>query len=494
MIRPPRTRCLVIPAMLGLFGCVTPTQTTLAPPPAGTSWSAQHSGPLPLPNGVKDNEVAHRAEPWWTALQDQTLNALISTLLAENLDLQTATLRMAQSRLNVDVAQSQSGPNVNGGGSIARERQSRSGAQARTMDAIPMPDAQRETVLDALHSPFTLYQAGIDAAWELDFWGRVKHSIESAEAATVAREAQVRTLQQLLIAELTRTYLALRATQAESRLVNQSLDLLGRQVQLQDQKFKGGLVDDTEGLQLHAALSDLQNQRTALAATEGALMTQITLLLGHRPGTDDARLAATGAPIPSLPPFDLGVPSDVLQQRPDIAEAQANFQQAVANTGVAVADLYPRITLGAGFSLSTVRSGQFFDMQSSQWSLGPSLTIPIFDQGRRRALITLSEKEQQIAAIQYQKTVLQAWTEVDGLLTQLTEAQRTDDMLKAKAQNQTLLLQSAKAKSKHGLTDQIPALVAERNWLSTQQSQVRTTLKQAQTWVSLQKALGISAQ
>ncbi len=149
-------------------------------------------------------------------------------------------------------------------------------------------------------------------------------------------------------------------------------------------------------------------------------MNRITLLAGAAPGALSTELADTSTgdtlDAPALPALTLGLPAELARRRPDIAAAEAQLHAATARIGVAVADLYPRVTLGAGFGCESVGSERFGEWGSRQWHVGPSISLPIFDNGRRRATIELRELQQQEAAVAFQQTVLKAWHEIDSAL------------------------------------------------------------------------------
>jgi outer membrane protein TolC len=167
----------------------------------------------------------------------------------------------------------------------------------------------------------------------------------------------------------------------------------------------------------------------------------------------------------ALPDFALGLPSDVARRRPDIRAAEARLQQATANIGVATADLYPSIRLGARFGFESVQSDRVLEWGSRAWSLGPLLSLPIFDQGRRRSTVRLRTAEQQEAALAFQKTVLQAWQEIDDALTAYNAERQALAELRARARTAADAVQLAQARYRGGLIDSQPLTEAMRTRL-----------------------------
>jgi outer membrane protein TolC len=192
----------------------------------------------------------------------------------------------------------------------------------------------------------------------------------------------------------------------------------------------------------------------------------------------------------ALPDLSLGLPSELALRRPDIRMAQAKLHAATADIGVAVGDLYPRITIGAGLSFQSVDGGAFTDWGSRQWSIGPSLQLPLFDRGRRRATVTLRELQQQEAAVAYQQTVLRAWHEIDDALNAYTAERQRNVQLAERERSSRDALQLARVRYEHGLTDFLVQLDAQRTWLQAQRDYTESSSRLALGWVAISKALG----
>jgi outer membrane protein TolC len=221
-------------------------------------------------------------------------------------------------------------------------------------------------------------------------------------------------------------------------------------------------------------------------------MNQITLLCGAEPGGLNEELAATPAtgPAAALPDLRLGLPSELARRRPDVAAAEARLHAATANIGIAVADLYPRITLGATFGLESVGSGQFGDWGSRQWTVGPSLSIPIWDQGRRRSTIDLRELQQQEAAVAYQQAVLKAWHEVDDAISAYVAETQRHARLAERVRNGADDARLAQARYAHGLTSYLPVLSTSATVIDAERDLTDSTARARTALAALYKALG----
>ncbi|CAM3642326.1 RND transporter [Bordetella sputigena] len=405
---------------------------------------------------------------WWTLFDDPTLNQLQARAAQASPDLRTAALRFAQSRMRRITVAAQRGPTLDATGAVTRQRQSEYSAGTRLANAVA--PANREELVSVLSSPFTLYQGGFDASWELDLWGRVRRSIESADAEVGNAAALLDDVRLAVASELARDYFELRLTQQQRDLLNQDVAAARDSLSLLQARARGGLIDELDVSRQSGLLADLESRLPALNAQEAALMNQIGLLVDARPGeltqTLAARPATSLAALPArLPDLSLGLPSQVALRRPDIRAAEARLHSATADIGVAVADLYPRITLGASFGYESYEDRRFGEWGTRAWSVGPSLSLPIFDQGRRRATVVLRQLAQQEAAVNYQQTVLKAWKEIDDALTGYDAERGRNTSLRAKEAASREAYDLARARYARGLTDFLVELDAQRTWI-----------------------------
>jgi len=383
---------------------------------APSAWSDWHGG-AEAPGAEHIDTAAQPAAQWWREFDDPVLDRLQQRLLDNSPDLHSAMLNFTRARLQQQLTASARGVEISADGSLTRQRLSEHGAQMR-MAAISAP-GNSDALISALAEPYSLYQAGFDAGWEPDLWGRISRSIEAAEADSRAGAALLAQARLGLGAELARRYFELRALQRKSALLDDEISLAEAQLQLLDANREAGLGSE---LELEAQRSRLAEQRAALPTLQsrtGAAENAIALLLGERPGALRDLLTAAGesAQLPQMGDLSLGLPSELARRRPDIRAAEARLHAATAEIGVAMADLYPRVTLSAGFGLESFEEGAFGNWASRQWSIGPRFYLPIFNQGRLKTRVELTELAQQQAAVNYHQTVLGAWREVDDALT-----------------------------------------------------------------------------
>jgi NodT family efflux transporter outer membrane factor (OMF) lipoprotein len=471
---------------LALAGCAVGPDFVPPSPAAPDDWTSWSSADetLRLHGGV-DAPLPPR---WWQAFGDPVLDRLEQRAFAASPDLKTAALRFAQARVQRSTVAAQRGPEVDAAGSVNRQRQSEYTAGTRMIDAI---SDDRDTLAKVLSEPFTLYQAGFDASWELDLWGRVSRSIEAADA-DVSNQAALLDLARLSLAsDVAGNYFELRTTQRQIRLAREDIAALEDRTQILAARAKGGAIDHLDLEQQRAELAAIKAQLPGLLAQEGASLNQIAVLLGERPGALRDELSAQAVENrAALPDLALGLPSELALRRPDIRAAEARLHRSVANIGVARADLYPSIRLGAQFGYESYVSGEFFDWGSRNWSIGPSLNLPLFDGGRRRSVVQLRELEQQEAAVNYQQTVLKAWQEIDDALSAYAAEQQQAAQLGQRVRSAGVAYSLAQARYEGGTVDFIAVLDSQRSFLQARRDLAASVGRLNTRYVTINKAIG----
>jgi outer membrane protein TolC len=490
-------------------GCVSVGPRFHAPSvTAPAQWSAQHGGDPGL--AVPATAMASLPANPWAAFGDPLLAQLQAEALNANADVRSAALRVLEARAEQRMATAQRLPSVMAQGAVKRQRQSENGAASRMVNVLG--GANAAPLLQLLSEPFTLYDAGFDASWELDVWGRVLRTGEAARASADAQAALLRQGRLGLKAEVARSYFQLRLAQRqERRLARQQSDAAQGESLLQAQVING-LADESALLRQRQQRAALAAALPALRAQQAQVLNQLTLLCALQPGALNARLAAVerapGADAPGtnapgadiagagdtaasdLPDLRLGLPAELARRRPDIAAAEARLHAATASVGLAIADLYPRIVLGASFGLESVGSDRFGEWGSRQWNVGPSLSLPLFDRGRRRRNIELRKLQQQEAAIAFQQTVLKAWHEVDDSLSgYAAEGQRVAQLRERAAQAETTL-RLAQERQRQGLSSALPVLAASAAAVDAQRDVDEARTRQRIALVAVYKSLG----
>ena len=426
---------------------------------------------------------------WWKQFNDPALNDLVQRALQSNAEVRIATLRVAQSRVQRGAVAGGRWPSLNASASYDRERQSENGVSTRLIGTIA-PQAERDQIISVLSEPFDVYQAGFDAAWELDLWGRVRRSIESADASLQASGEDLHDAQLSLVAEVARTYLELRGVQEQLRIANADVEASTDLVELTTYRVKGGIVDELDLSTQRARLSDTRAGIPGLQQRETQIRSALALLLNVEPGSLDTQLAQAPQAFTFPQTVAGGVPSEVARRRPDIRLAEARLHAATAEIGIAVADLYPRITLTGSFVQQSLNASDLTDWGSRQWSVGPSISLPIFDGSRRRSVVEIRKLQQQEAAVNYQRTVLRAWHEIENALSAYTAEQQRNRELTAALASSRDAYDIAHVRYSHGLVNYLVELDAHRTLLQAERAYAESTTQVGTQLVAIHKALG----
>ena len=487
--------------ILVLAGCTVGPDFEAPSPFSPASWFGGRPR-VPSPTALEASmPVVEPVDPeWWSGFHDPVLTGLIRRAGTGNLDIRAATARLAQSRAQRGVTAAEQYPQINGNTSATRQRLSRNGASSIFSGGGGGSPGTASNGLGGAQGgaipsrgsipPFDLFQAGFDASYELDLWGRVRRAVESADATLEAsREARRATLIST-IAEVARNYVQLRGTQEAIRIARANLASAQESAYLSDARSRGGLATDLDVANARAQVESTAATLPQLEQQAAQTINAVGLLLGMPPAALDAELSPP-APVPPVPPrVPVGLPSDLLRRRPDIRQAEAQLHAATADIGLAQADFYPRITLSGSVSLQTTQLKSLFNAASAAYSFGPSITIPIFEGGRIRRTVELREAQQQEAAINYQRTVLQAYTDVDNALLAYSAEQRRRERLLAQGVQARRALGLAQSRFRQGVSDFLEVLTAQRTVLAAEQQLAESTTTVSQNLVALYKALG----
>ncbi|MDN7918334.1 efflux transporter outer membrane subunit [Burkholderia gladioli] len=444
-------------------------------------------------------EAAFQAD-WWTLFDDPVLNTLEQRLADANLDVAGASARLWQSRAERRVAGAARMPALGAAGAYDRERGSENGILSLlgvTPSAAPTQSAAGDAPFGVAAMPgssgspaYNLYQAGFDASWEVDLWGRVRRGVEAADALSQASYEARNAVLLSVRAELARDYLELCDAQAQLRIARQNLVIAQDLERLANIRRKDGVGTDLDAVNAAAQVTSIESRLPTLESRRKTRVNAIGVLLGQKPGALDALLGSTRA-VPALPAsVPIGLPSELAQRRPDIRQALARLHAATAAIGMAQADFYPRITLNGSAGFQSLQLSSLAGWASGQFVLGPSITLPIFEGGRLKGILALRQAQQQEAAIDYQRTVLDAWREVDDALVNYhAEQQRQARLLAIVTLNQRALA-LAQQQYRAGSADHLAVLDAQRQLLDAQGRQEASEAEAAMHLVTLCKVLG----
>ena len=467
-----RTSLHVLSALVLLAGCA-----------AGPDYHpAQHGVPGTFSPVAKANAL--EADPsvsleiWWTVFHDSQLSSLIRSAAMSNLDLRLAAARVLEARAQRGVASSELFPHLGSTADYARSRVSKHSIAGGQLTGQNRPLENG------------LFDAGIDMSWEIDVFGGTHRAAEAANARLGATVESGHAAMVTVMAEVGLTYLDLRGVQRQLSIARDNLRTQEETAALAEDRFKSGLAGE---LDASRALGEVARTRAQIPPLEEArerALYRLDVLLGKNPGELDAMLGDV-APIPTAPPrVPLGLPSDLLRQRPDIRQAERQLAAATAQVGVAAADLFPKFYLTGGVGLQSIESADFFTAGSRYWSIGPKITWPLFSAGKIRQNIHVQTARQEQAAIVYEKTVLIALEETQTALVAFGQEQERHRALVDAENASRRSFTFAKDRYRGGLVAFLDVLEAERSLLAAQDAVAQGECRLSQNLIRVFKALG----
>ncbi|MGH7042273.1 MAG: efflux transporter outer membrane subunit [Acetobacteraceae bacterium] len=491
---PPRiVRLLALPLLALLTGC------TLGPNFHRPGWASPISWltgePKPAQPVPSKPVVGPVRVAWWSLFNDPVLTRLERQVAGDNLDVRTATVRLAESRAQLGITGAGRYPVFNANGSYQRQKGSDLGQLAPLASLASGASGSPGSVAGGFNTPpnfqpFDIFQYGFDASWEPDIWGQVRREMEAARATVHASAEARRGVLLTALAEVARDYIDLRGTQEQLRIARENLRTAQQSLKLTQAQATAGVTTYLDVANASAQVSITAAQIPTLHQQERQEMNALALLLGRAPGALEAELAVP-RPVPPVPPrVPVGFPSELVRRRPDIRQAEAKLHAATATVGVAVASFYPSVTLSASFGFQALTFGNLWKWDARQYDAGPGFTIPIFQGGELKYTLHLRKAQQQEAAIGYEKTVLSAWHEVANALTAYQDEQlRRSQLINAVAQSRKALV-LAQSRYQEGVADFLTVLDSERSLLSSQQQLAASTTTVSTNLVALYKALG----
>ena len=338
------------------------------------------------------------------------------------------------------------------------------------------------------------YTTGLSAGWEIDLFGRVKRSIEAADASLSAKQEALRDTLVSLVSDLAESYIDVRTAQIQLEVVKKSLSFQTESFQLTQWQLKAGLTDE---LDVHQARYSLENARAQIPALEDTLnqaMNRVAVLSGQTPGALHPLLTPK-APLPELPAaIAVGLPADALRRRPDIREAEYELIAQTAQVGVATADLYPKLTLSGSIGVDALTPADLIDnaLDPANWarSIATGLTHSLFDGGSIRKNIKVQSSLQEQALIQYEQAILSALEEVENALSAYVKEQVRMTHLAAAAKEAQIAQELAQQKYQAGLVDFITVLESQQTALSYKKTLAASQGTCVTNLITLYKVLG----
>jgi NodT family efflux transporter outer membrane factor (OMF) lipoprotein len=431
---------------------------------------------------------------WWAAFGDPTLTGLVNRALAGNLEVEAAAARIRQAREQERIVGAARLPSLNASAQAGYTRLSENAFPPglTALGGLPAGAGGPASPLIGLPgSDFATYQLGFDASWELDLFGARRRASEAATARTEAAVWSGRDAQVMVAAETANTYLQHQALQRRLAVADESLAAQRDLLDFLKAQAGAGLVTSLDVRRQERDLAELEAQRQGLAAERDARLHALSVLLGEPPRALAERLSGPATQPPRPPPqVPAGLPSDLLLRRPDLRAAERRLAAATADTGEAVADLYPRISLTGAAQLVSTELASLLASESGQANAAGRIALPLFDGGRRRATVRLRQAQADEALIAYRSQVLGALKGVEDALTRLDADRRRLDRLRASEAAARDAADTTLVRYRNGLVAFTDVLEARRAWLGAQDAVAQAEAAAAQDVVALYKALG----
>lgn len=449
-------------AMLFLAGCVSGPEHT---PPE-----------TPLPQKFGEGSTKSTGDvtmaPWWTAFNDRRLDGLVQQGLSQNLDILQAMERITAAEANVVVAGSGALPNLTG---------SADETVSRTKGTDDYASRTTDTTSTA--------SGGLSISWLLDLFGQYKRAKESAEASVDAAYASADVARLAYLSDLATSYINARYYQERLAIARKNIASRRETLELTKLQLEAGAasrldVVQAEGL-VNSTLSELPGYETNFRKAAHHIATLLGL-----PASALVSDLQKGAPQPvAHRSVNAGVPADLIRNRPDIRQAERNLASAVAEIGVAEAQLYPTITLGGAITPSLLSTKSLAGSVTS-WSFGPSLTLPILDGGRLRANVDIANSSAREQYLAWKATVLNAVEEVENALAAVNRDSRTVSALTATVRSYEEALSLSTASYKDGASSLLDVLDAQRSVATAQANLAQAVQQMAADYVALNVAIG----
>lgn len=430
-----------------------------------------------VPTSFREDAPAFAKRPadlrlWWQQLGDTMLDTLIERATRDNLDLRESLARIAEARALRGVAAADQWPTVGFDASYERLQPS------------------ENTPFGAFAIDQNRWFLGFDASWEIDLWGRVRRSVEAADAELAATVENTNAVAVTVAAETARNYVLLRAAQQRLAIARDNLQLQEQTMALVRARYEAGLVGERD---LAQAASNLATTRSRVPAIDTELRTtenRLTVLLGLAPGTLAAELAAV-APIPA-PPAEVavGVPADLVRRRPDVRAAERALAAETARIGVAEGELYPQLTLGGRIGLESNPFDKLFTNDSTVYGIGPALRWNVFDAGRLRNRVRAQGARAQQALLRWERTVLLGLEEAENAMAAFVREQTRREHLATAAAEARRAVEFAQTQYTEGLTDFQNVLDSQRILAEVEDQLAQSSAAITTSLIALYKALG----
>jgi multidrug efflux system outer membrane protein len=429
--------------------------------------------PTTIPTGWKETAASTNAPvlpaKWWTVFNDEELNSLETQAIASNQDLKRVVACVTEARAIARISKADLYPNITGGSAYSRTHQSKN----------------RDNVAPKIDSDD--FSSGFDLSYEVDIWGRVRRNVEAANADFAATSTDLQVVLLTLSSDVARNYQLLRSLDNERLVIEATIELRKDAVELQQSRNKAGLINEVDVTRARTEQANVEAELQAVIRNRAQVEHALAILCGQPPSTFTVAAKATSITPPEIP---TGLPSSLLQRRPDVVEAEHNLQASNARIGVAKAAFFPTLKLTGSAGYASADLGTLVNWPSRFAQFGPSITVPVFQGGRNRANLKASEARYDQNVATYRGSVLNAFREVEDSLSDLStlrvQGEAVNRALVAARDTATL----ASERYQRGLSSYLEVVDAQRAALQAERQDTEIRGQRAVSTILLAKALG----
>jgi multidrug efflux system outer membrane protein len=452
------------------FGLLSTTGCLLGPD--------YHRPPVTSPEAWREIPAAEAQSlantSWWDLFDDPRLQELIRIALVENKDLKIAVERIEEARARYGFAKADFWPKVDLSGTAGRLQISE-GSLVHTPDETV--DTQR-----------SIYAVSADVSWEIDFFGRIRRTTEAQKALFLGTQEARRSAVLTLVADVARVYFELRDLDWRLDIARRTIESRRQYVQLAKDRFEGGVTAELDFRQAEAELHRVEVVLFDLERQIAARENELSVLLGRNPGGVTRGRSLEEQKLPAAVPA--GLPSDLLDRRPDLREAEQTLAASTANIGAAKALLFPRIALTGSYGTASTDVDALFESPSKSWNIIGNLLQPLFNAGKNKRRVEVTESQQRQTLYAYERTILQAFRETEDTLVayRKTGEQRQSQAERVKAERKVLEL--AEMRYRGGVAAYLEVLDAQRSLFGAELDESQTLGSHLVSLVRLYKALG----
>jgi len=457
---------------------------SLALASAGCALGPNYARPaVPAPPTWREIPVAEAQSlantAWWELFDDPQLQELVKIALVENRDLKIAVERIEEARARYGFTKADFWPKLDANATAGRLRFN-SGSLVHTPEGdTSAPSEGTETAI---------YSVSADVSWEIDFFGRIRRATEAQQALFLGTQEARRSAVLTLVADVARTYFELRDADLRLEIARRTIESRRESVQFAKDRFEGGITAELDFRQAEAELKRVETILFDLERLIFAKENELSVLLGRNPGAILRGRTVSEQKLPAAVPA--GLPSELLDRRPDIREAEQTLAAATANIGEAKALLFPRIALTGSYGTASTDFDTLFEGPSKSWNIIGNLLQPIFRAGQNKRRVEITESRQRQMLYAYERTILQAFRETEDALVSYRKVGEQRQAQADRVNAERKVLELCELRYRGGVSAYLEVLDAQRSLFTAELDEAETVGSNLTSLVRLYKALG----